>query len=128
MDEEAELQRFAELLMRLVRDKSIVSCDRRAAGRIISPGGQRWNAQITDERTRTAVQALIPEIVDAVLFRLLTALDNGDIPLAWRGEDGSYADLDDLGAAEMSGWFIAGDGWRAQYSDQRFANPDEDSG
>jgi hypothetical protein len=125
MNEEAELQRFAELLMRLVRDKSIAACDTRAAGRIGGPTGQRWKAQITDERTREAVRALIPEIVDAVLFRLLNALDQGDLPLAWQAEDGSFADLYTLGTSEMAGWFMAGDGWRAQYSSQRFANPDD---
>jgi hypothetical protein len=126
MDDDAELRRFAELLMRLVRDKAIAACDARAAKRMGGPIGRFWQQHTADDRAREAVQALVPEIVDAVLFRLLTALDQGDLPLAWQREDGSWADLYEIGGAELAGWFIAGDGWRARYSSQRFVNPDPD--
>jgi hypothetical protein len=126
MDDDAELRRFAELLMRLVRDKSIATCDSRATKRMRGPIGQFWQQHTADDQARAAVLALIPGIVDAVLFRLLTALDNGDLPLAWQREDGSWADLCEIGGAELAGWFMAGDGWRAQYSAQRFVNPDPD--
>jgi hypothetical protein len=123
MDDAAELQRFAELLMRLVRDQAIAECDALADGRMVSPSGERWNAQLSDERAREAVRALIPEIVDEVLFEFLNALDQGDMELFWRRDDGSQVDLYDLGKSEMAGWFLAHDGWRARYSAHRFDNP-----
>jgi hypothetical protein len=126
MTDEPEPQRFAELLMRLVRDKSIAACDARTTKRMGGPIGEFWQEHLPDEGAREAVRALIPEIVDATLFRLLTAIDQGDLPLALLGEDGSCTDLDEIGGGEMAGWFMAGDGWRAQYSSQRFVNPDVD--
>lgn len=121
MDDKAELQRFAEMLMRLVRDQSIESCDALASGRMAGPVGVRWRDVLADRRTREAVSQVIPDIVDEVLFRLLNSLDQGDIPLAWRREDGSWVDLYDLGKSEMAGWLLApdSDGWRTRYSSQR---------
>jgi hypothetical protein len=42
MDERAELERFAEILMTVVRDQAIVSCDRLTEGLIQGPSGERW--------------------------------------------------------------------------------------
>jgi len=121
MEDEAELRSFAELLMRLVRDQAIDTCDALAAGRMGGYTGRRWHKLLgDDERGREAVHAVIPEIVDEVLFALLNALDQGDLPLAWRGEDGSYEDLSELGGSEMAGDFLGEDGWRDHYSSQRF--------
>lgn len=121
MDDEAELRSFAELLMRLVRDQAIDTCDALAAGRMGGYTGRRWRKHLgDDERVRQAVTVVIPEIVDEVLFALLNALDQGDLPLAWRGADGSCADLTELGGSELAGDFIGEDGWRDHYSSQRF--------
>lgn len=121
MDDRAELQRFAEMLMLLVRDQSIKDCDALATRRMGGEDGKRWRDLLGDRRAREAVQELIPDIVDQVLFRLLNALDQGDMPLAWQREDSSYADLYDLGKSEMAGWLMARDaeGWRARHSLQR---------
>jgi hypothetical protein len=123
MDDRVELQRFAQLLMLLVRDQSIKSCDALAAGRMGGEHGKRWRDLLADSRTRAAVQELIPDIVDQVLFQLLHALDQGDTPLAWQRPDGSYVDLYDLGRSEMAGWLVARDaeGWRARHSSQRWS-------
>lgn len=123
MDDTAELQRFAEMLMQLVRDQAIAECDALASGRMGGAIGDRWRRLIADRRTRTAVQELIPDIVDETLFRLLHALDNSDMPFRWRREDGSYVDLYDLGKSEMAGWLVGSDPdcWRARFSKQRWS-------
>ena len=123
MDDRDELQRFAQMLMLLVRDQSIKDCDALAARRMGGEDGKRWRDLLADRRARAAVQELIPDIVDQVLFRLLNALDQGDMPVAWQRADGSYVDLYDLGKSEMAGWLVARDaeGWRARHSLQRWS-------
>ncbi len=122
MDDRTELHRFAQLLMRVVRDPSIQDLDALAA-RWMGPVDKRWRELLSDRKARAAVQELIPDIVDQVLFRLLHALDQGDLPLAWQREDRSYVALSDLGKSEMTGWLVMSepDSWRAQYSSQRWA-------
>lgn len=122
MDDKAELHRFAEMLIRIVRDQSIDSCDALASRRMFGPTGKRWRDLLADRHAREAVSQLIPDIVDEVLFKLLHALDQGDIPLAWRREDGAYVDLYDLGRSEMAGWLVGAgpDCWRARYSSKRW--------
>ena len=67
---------------------------------------------------------MIPSIVDDVLFELLSAIDNDDLPLAWRREDGSFVPLEELGQGEMAGWLLgSGDSWRARFSSERFHDP-----
>jgi hypothetical protein len=64
--------------------------------------------------------------VDQVLFELLEASDNDELPLAWRLEDGSFVSLTDFGSAEMAGWLVGSRGWRSAFSTQRYFNPFRD--
>jgi hypothetical protein len=122
MDDKTELHRFAEMLMRWVRDPSIDSCDALVSRRMFGPTGERWRDQLAEPQAREAMSQLIPDIVDEVLFKLLHALDQGDMPLAWRRENGTYVDLYDLGRSEMAGWLVGTDPacWRARYSSKRW--------
>lgn len=124
-DDQAELDRFAELLMRLVRDRTIATCDRLAAGRMGGPAGARWRDLVEGASAHRAVRELIPDIVDQTLWELLHRAETGDLPLAWRRADGSPVPLEELGANEMAGWLMATDedGWRSRFSTQRFFNP-----
>jgi len=124
MDSQNELNDFAELLMRVVRDRAISTCEAFAAGRMGGPDGERWNTVLAGRDARSAVAELIADIVDQTLFYLLNSLDNGDLPLALRRANGSCVDLYDLGRSEMAGWFLGPDGWRARYSTHRFFDPD----
>jgi hypothetical protein len=128
MDDRAETARFAELLMRLVRDEAIAVCDAFAAGRMGGPDGTRWREVLDDPTARRAVRELIPDVVDQVLFQLLNALDSGDLPVGWQREDGSWADLYDLGRSELAGQFLGADGWRERYSAHRFFEPGDQPG
>jgi hypothetical protein len=124
MDDRQELQRFAELLMSQVRDQAISNGDVYAAGRIGGTVGEHWKRVLADPACRDAMLELLPEVVDEVLFQFLNALDSGDLNLGWRREDGSWADLYDLGDSNLAGDFVRpGDGWRARYSQQRVTEP-----
>lgn len=118
-----ELQRFAESLMTLVRDRAIEACDQLASGDMVGPDGDRWNTQLVAADTRDAVVALIPDVVDQTLFELLNSIDNAELPLGWRKSDGSFISLTDLGSEETAGWLMGSPGWRHQYSSQRFFDP-----
>jgi hypothetical protein len=118
MDENAERERFARLLMGLVRDQAIGECDRLAQGSVRGPSGTRWQEVIAQGSPLHALAELIPEVVDQTLFQLLDAIDNGALPRSWQGEDGSVEPLREVGRCEMAGWLAGGD-WPREYSEQR---------
>jgi hypothetical protein len=118
MNEKEELERFARLLMGLVRDRAIGECDRLAQGSVRGPSGKRWQDVISQKSPQDALAELIPEIVDQTLFQLLDAIDNGALPLHWQGEDGSVEPLSEVGLNEMAGWVAGGD-WPHEYSKKR---------
>jgi len=120
---DAEVERFAENLMRRVRDRAISECDRLATGRGAGPSGERWRAVVSDEDARRAVQELIPDIVDQVFFELFSAGDNDELGLGWRQSDGVFVSLAGLGSGELAGWLMRSGGWRLQFSSQRFFDP-----
>jgi hypothetical protein len=120
MTDDSELERFARALM-AVRDRSIEAVDRLAApdthGR--SPSYQRWREVLGDSTAaRDAVRALIPDIVDQVLFALLDAVDNNAFPLAWLRKDDTCVPLSELGEGEMAGSLMMSGGWRQRFSRQ----------
>jgi hypothetical protein len=104
-----ELQDFAQRLVRQVRDRSIASCDQLAGGDVKGALGVRWKS-LASRDSREALKASIPDVVDQVIFQLLVAIDNGQLPLGWRCVDGSCSSLDQLGHGEMAGWFMMGKG------------------
>jgi hypothetical protein len=118
MDDNAELDRFARLLMGLVRDRAIGECDRLSRGSVRGPIGERWQEVMAQESPQDALLELIPEVVDQTLFQFLDAIDNGGLPLRWEGEDGSVEPLIEIGSKEMAGWLAGGD-WPDRYSNER---------
>ncbi len=123
MAEPSELDRFATVLMRRVRDRAIHECDRLASGTLVGPSAEYWRRLLQSDAHR-AVEELIPNIVDQVLFELLSAVDNDELVLAWRREDGSFVSLEELGLGEMAGWLMGSeDSWRARLSAERFHDP-----
>ena len=118
MDQNAERERFARLLMGLVRDRAIGECDRLARGSVQGPSGKRWAEVIAQKSPQGALSELIPEIVDQTLFQLLDAIDNGSLPLQWQGDDDSVEPLREIGHSEMAGWLAGGD-WPSEYSSER---------
>jgi hypothetical protein len=123
MAENSDLKKFAEALVREVRDQSIASCDHLVAGHIKGPLGARWKA-FTNGDERAALTALVPDVVDQVIFHLLDAIDNDKLPLGWRRADGTFAALGELGECEMAGRYMMGKGgWLDRFATQRFFDP-----
>ena len=115
----SELDEFASQLMRAVRDRAVSACDALIAGGIAGPQGDNWRR--LGESAGEVLQALVPDVIDQVLFELLAAVDSGELPIAWRDPTGVLRDLEDLGGAEMAGWLMMGaGGWRDRHSSQRF--------
>lgn len=123
MSDDDVLDRFARALMTRVRDRAIAECDRLAAGGAVGPSGERWRGLVGDDDVRKALSELIPDIVDQVLFELLDAADHDELALGWRADGQQFASLEQLGAGEMSGDLMRSEGWRAQFSEQRFFDP-----
>jgi hypothetical protein len=120
---EDERDRFAEQLVRLVRDEAIGECDRYVAGAMRGPQAKRWAARVEQGDVRAALTEAIPDIVDEVLFRLLDAVDNEQLALGWLTEDGRCVPLEEVVQGEGAGWYIGGeDGWRPRFSQQRFVD------
>jgi hypothetical protein len=122
-----DVEQFAKILMREVRDSAIKSLDNlndpEATNAVI---GKRWQEKIEHGSTRDAIATIIPDCVDEALFYLLNAIDNKIIPLSFTTKDGRLIDLAEEGESEMAGWFEGGD-WKSEYSQQRFYNDYEDS-
>ncbi len=120
----SELDDFAERLVRVVRDRTILACDELARGNVGGPLGSRWKSATEVEACKVAILELIPDVVDQTLFHLLDAVDNAQLPLGWRRQDGSVDDLQAVGEGELGGWLMMGDGgWLDRFSTQRFFDP-----
>lgn len=115
----SELDEFAFQLMGAVRDRAIVACDALIAGRIAGPQGDSWRR--LGGSASKALQALVPDVVDQVLFEFLAAVDSGELPMSWSDRSGTLRNLERLGSSEMAGWLMMGvGGWRDRHSSQRF--------
>lgn len=118
-----DLDGFARRLVRLVRDPSIREFDLAIDGRKRGLAGERWRHLESSPDLREALRAAMPEVVDEVIFRLLMAIDNGELPLAVEDGDGQFADLGELGKHELAGSYLPPGGWVVAYAEQRYVDP-----
>ena len=124
----SEVTEFARTLVRQVRDPAISSCDRQLDPSSRAPVAVRWRQALVGGTPVDAVRTVIPDCVDEVLFYLLQAIDQGVLRLCFTDEAGEVVDLTEAGLGELSGWYMGSAGWRAQYSEQRFADDFADLG
>jgi hypothetical protein len=115
-----EIEGFAELVVRHVRDAAIRSCDRNLRPSVTHVVANRWKAVGKD--LDSIAKVLIPDIVDETIFQLLHAIDQGLLPLAVTDTTGKVSNLAKEGFGELAGWYMGSKGWRAQYSEQRFVD------
>ena len=113
-----QIKEFAELLVREVRDPAIRGCDMNRSPTAMSVTAKRWRKAGIDVCGRAA-DAIIPDCVDATLFFLLDAIDQGVIKLQFVSESGCIVDLTQEGLSELAGWYIGIDGFRKMYSQER---------
>ncbi len=119
----SEIEEFARLLVRIVRDRSIVSCDGQTKLESNSPIALRWRRFHIDANSTALAEAMISDCVDDAIFHLLQAIDCGDLQLRFVASTGTIVDLTKDGMGELAGWYMMGkEGWRAQFTQQRFSD------
>jgi hypothetical protein len=121
-----EIEEFAELLVREVRDRAISSCDSQLQGHANSPVAKRWREHLKDAASKELAIAMIPDCIDDALFYLLHAIDSGALHMSFVASNGTVVDLTNDGMAELAGWYMMSEGWRSQFSLQRFVDDFED--
>jgi hypothetical protein len=117
-----ELEEFARLLVREVRDRAIASCDGQLQTHSNSPPAKRWRENLKDSSSSALAMSMIPDCIDDALFHLLHAIDTGALRLSFLASNGTLVDLSSDGIGELAGWFMGSDSWRAKYSQQRFVD------
>ena len=119
----SEIEEFARLLVKEVRDRAVASCDSQLKPQSNSPIAKRWRNHINDSSVIALAGEMIPDCVDDVLFHLLHAIDSGALRLSYAASNGEVVDLVGDGMGELAGWYMMSkEGWRSQYTRQRFTD------
>jgi|LSQX01.2.fsa_nt_gb hypothetical protein len=119
----SEIEEFARLLITEVRDCAVESCDMNLRSDVNAPVAKRWRGKLTNASAESLVKMIIPDCVDETLANLLLAVDSGRLCIVFRASNGNLVDLNKEGLGELAGWYMgSSDGWRAQYSQQRFVD------
>jgi hypothetical protein len=116
----AEIEEFATILIKRVRDKAIRGCDRTLCHDAKGPEAKRWRQLIQEGTPEALVRALIPDIVDATVCALLRSIDEEVLKLSFTTSNAKTCDLNEEGLSELVGWYAGIPGWRSTYSDERF--------
>lgn len=120
------IESFAKLLIEQVRDNAVRSCDTGCSEQSNSPIAVRWRAAISNGSDLQLIHAVIPDIVDQVLFYFLFAIDSHALPLEYVSPSGESVDLSVVGRGELAGWYMGDGGWREKYSKERYNNDCDD--
>jgi len=116
-----EIEEFARILVRQVRDAAVRSCDQLLQPIAASPMAKRWKKAVGDGQGPSP-NAVIPDCVDQTVFHLLHAVDQGLLKLTFASSNGKNVDLAVEGLGELAGWYAGSGGWRAMYSAERFVD------
>jgi|SRR5579862_1006132 len=112
-----EIEEFARLLVRKVRDAAIRSSDAVLQPKTDHAVAKRWREAGRNGDLKSIANVVIPDIVDDTIFHLLHAIDEGLLKLSFAASNGKQIDLYKDG--ELAGWY-AGDDWPMNYSEERF--------
>ena len=112
----AEVEEFARILVRQVRDVAVRNCDTLLRPNARSPIAARWK-RANDQGA--SLLTVIPDAVDETVFGLLSAIDQGALRVKFMSSDGHEIDLGKEGLGELAGWYTGSGGWRATYSEER---------
>ncbi len=116
----SDVEKFAKLLVEQVRDAAISSLDINLRPEAHSLTARRWRAAGVAKDSKSEV--LIPDSVDAAIYFLLKAIDDGALHIKLVDPSGKEIDLLEDGAGELAGWYIGPEGWRDQYSTQQLVD------
>jgi hypothetical protein len=114
-----EIEEFAKVLVRDVRDIAMRSCDTQLQPHAGSPVATRWRETGVQAE---AVRVLIPDVVDDALFTLLDAIDHGVLRLKFISSNGQEVDLTEEGLGELAGWYVGPEGWLEMFAEERFVD------
>jgi hypothetical protein len=115
-----QIEEFAKLLVRNVRDAAIQNSDRRLNPAAIHVIAKRWRESARTGELNPIAKVLIPDIVDDTIFYLLHAIDEGILQLSFTDSNGRTINLSKESADELGGWYMGEmDGWREKYSKER---------
>src|SRR5215469_15425850 len=112
-----QIEEFAKILVRAVRDVAIQSCDLRLRPDVTHVIAQRWRESARAGKLDPIAKVLIPDIVDDAIFYLLRAIDRGVLQLSFRDSNGKTVNLSTESPDELGGWY-SGE-WREKYSKER---------
>jgi hypothetical protein len=108
-----EIEKFAKTLVEAVRENAIRNASILLRADARGPTAKRWKAAGVVEGPQTRV--LIPDCVDAALFYLLEAIDEGALHLKVLDTAGRELDLTVEGRGELAGFYVGPDGWAEKY-------------
>ncbi len=114
-----EIEEFARILVRQVRDKAIKDCALHLDPKAQGESAKRWRGLAGDQHGIDVARSLAPECVDEAIFYLLYAIDDGLLQLSFRASNGRVVDLTSEGLGELAGSYIGPDGWCDHYSKER---------
>lgn len=114
----SEIQEFAEILVRQVRDAAIQASDRCLSPTATHAIAKRWRDSAHTGQLEPIAKALIPDVVDETIFYLLHAVDEGSLQLSFTASDGKTVNLTKEGLSELAGWY-SGE-WRGKHTKERF--------
>ena len=119
-----EIEEFARILIREVRDAAIQSTDRSLRADAPDPVAKRWKEWPREHTVNleSVVTMVAADIVDDTIFHLLRAIDQELLQLSFTASNGKTVNLTKDGLGELGGWYMGSPGWRAAYAKERFVD------
>jgi hypothetical protein len=115
-----EIEEFAKILVRQVRDAAIHNSDRCLSPQATHVVAKRWREAARTGQLEPIAKTLIPDVVDDTIFYLLHAIDDGSLQLSFTATNGQTVNLTKEGLSELAGWY-AGE-WNGKYTKERFVD------
>lgn len=129
MNDAERIEEMCKTVVQRVRDESIRNCDALLALQAASPIAKKWKTAISEGNTEKLADLLIADVVDAVLFCFMDALDNGLLDITYHASDDQSVRVTSHAKGELAGWYIGHDGLIARYSSERLSTiPSDDWG
>jgi hypothetical protein len=114
-----EIEEFARVLVKQVRDESIQNCDRNLEPSALGVIAERWRSLNLGP---AEARVLVADVVDKVVFYFLHAIDQGDLHMKYISTNGREVDLTEEGMGELGGWYAGSPGWKEEHSTERISD------
>lgn len=124
--ESQEIEEFARILIKEVRDRSIINCDSQLNNISNSPNAKRWR-ELGANHNEELIKAVIADCVDITVANFFNAIDQGVLDLKFKSSNNNEVELNKAND-ELTGWYMGSGEWREKYSNQRFFDDFKDLG